>query len=55
MGKLEQRADGYYILETKIGCISITKAFQDADKPLDEISKNAKPNGFYLEIPDIKK
>ena len=54
MGKLEQRADGYYILETQVGCISIKKAFQDADKPLNEISKNAKPDGFYLEIPDIK-
>lgn len=55
MGKLEQRSDGYYILEAQIGCISIKKAFQDSDKPLNEISKNAKPDGFYINIPDIKK
>lgn len=54
VGKLEEKSDGYYILEAQIGCLTIKKAFQEANKPLDEISKTPKPDGFYLNIPDIK-
>lgn len=54
MGKLEEKSDGNYILEVKVGNIKLTKAFKDAEKPLDEISKNPMPNGFYLYIPDVE-
>lgn len=52
MGKLEEKSDGYYILEVKIGCIVIKKALMDADKPLEKISTVPKSDGFYLNIPD---
>lgn len=53
MGKLEEKSDGNYILEVKVGNIKLTKAFKDAEKPLEEISKTPMPDGFYLYIPDI--
>ncbi len=52
MGKLEEKSDGYYILEAQVGCVTIKKAFMDADKPLEEISTKPKSDGFYLDIPD---
>lgn len=52
MGKLEEKSDGYYVLEVKIGNLKIEKTLMDADKPLEEISKVPKSDGFYLEIPD---
>lgn len=56
MGKLEERSDGYYVLEgVKVGEMNIPpKVFQIVDKPLDEVSKKPKPDGFYLNIPDRK-
>ena len=54
MGKLEEKSDGNYVLEVKVGNIKLTKAFKDAEKPLDEISQTPMPNGFYLYIPDVK-
>lgn len=54
MGKLEEKSDGNYVLEVKVGCLSINKAFKDAEKPLEEISKIPKPDGFYLYIPDVE-
>lgn len=54
MGKLEEMSDGYYILDVTLGCMTIKKAFMDADKPLDEISEVPKPDGFKLEILDNK-
>lgn len=54
MGKLEEMSDGYYILEVNFGAVSIKKAFQDADKPLEEISKVPKSDGFKLEILDAQ-
>lgn len=54
MGKLEEKSDGNYVLEVKVGCIKVTKAFKDAEKPLDEISKTPMPDGFYLYIPDVE-
>lgn len=53
MGKLEQKSDGYYILDVTIGCLTVKKAFKDADKSLEEISDQPMTNGFYLQIPDI--
>ena len=52
MGTLEQKSDGYYVLDVTIGCVTIKKAFMDSDKPLDEISDERKPDGFFLHIPD---
>ena len=54
MGKLEQKSDGYYVLEdVKIGVVTIpTKVFKEVNIPLDKVSKEPKANGFYLEIPD---
>ena len=52
MGKLEEKSDGNYVLEVKVGNIKLTKAFKDAEKPLEEISKTPMPDGFYLYIPD---
>ena len=54
MGKLEEKSDGNYVLEVKVGSIKLTKAFKNAEKPLDQISKIPMPNGFYLYIPDVK-
>lgn len=54
MGKLEEKSDGYYILEVEIGCVTVKKAFMDADKPLEEISAMPMPDGFYLEISDVE-
>lgn len=54
MGKLEEMSDGYYILDVTLGCITVKKAFMDADKPLDKISEVPKPDGFKLEILDNK-
>lgn len=52
MGTLEEMSDGYYILKIDYGAITIEKALMDADKPLEEISKVPKSDGFKLEIPD---
>jgi hypothetical protein len=54
MGKLEEKSDGYYILEVTVGCVTIKKALMDADKPMEEISTEPKTDGFYLNIPDTK-
>ncbi len=48
MVKLEEKSDGYYVLETCIGCIAVKKAFIESDKPLDEISSTPKTDGFFL-------
>lgn len=54
MGKLEERSDGYYVLEgVKVGKFTMpAKIFQEADKPAEEVSKEPKSGGFYLDIPD---
>lgn len=54
MGKLEQKSDGNYILEVTIGCMTVKKAFKDADIPLEEIPDEPKSDGFYLYIPDVE-
>ena len=53
MGKLEEKSDGNYVLEVQIGHVSVKKAFIESEKPLDEISDEPKPDGFYLNIPDV--
>lgn len=54
MGKLEERSDGYYVLENvKVGMITIpTKVFQEVEKSSEEVSKLRRSDGFYLDIPD---
>ena len=52
MGKLEEKSNGYYILEVKIGCVTVKKAFKTSDIPIEEIPTTPKSDGFYLEIPD---
>lgn len=54
MGKLEERSDGYYVLsDIKVGKLNIPpKVFQEVEKPLEEVSKQPKSDGFYLDIPD---
>lgn len=54
MGKLEEKSDGNYVLEVKVGNIKLTKAFKDAEKPLEEIPKTPMPDRFYLYIPDVE-
>lgn len=54
MGKLEEMSDGNYILDTIVGEVHITKVFKESDIPLDNVSKEPKSDGFYLNIPDIK-
>lgn len=52
MGKLEERSDGYFVLDVQIGAIRVERAFMPADKPLEEVSEEPMDDGFYLEIPD---
>ena len=52
MGKLEEKSDGYFVLEVKIGNVIVKKIFKAVDIPLDEISEEPKVDGFYLDIPD---
>lgn len=54
MVKLEEKSDGFYVLEVEIAGYSVTKIFQEVDKPLEEISETPMPEGFYLNIPDNK-
>lgn len=53
MGKFEEKADGFYVLEAKVGIINICKVFQEVNIPLENISKEPKTDGFFLNIPDI--
>lgn len=52
MGELQSKSGGYYILNAKIGAVSIEKAFMQADIPLDEIKQLPETDDFYLYIPD---
>lgn len=54
MVKMEQMSDGYYVLKVTYGCVTIVKVFMDADIPLEKVSTEPKPDGFYLDIPDEK-
>lgn len=54
MGKLEEMSDGNFILDTIVGEVHITKVFKESNTPLDNVSKEPKSDGFYLNIPDIK-
>lgn len=52
MGKLEEKSDGFFVLDTNVGAIHITKVFQEVEKPLDEVSSEPMEGGFYLDVPD---
>ena len=54
MVKLEEREDGYYVLEAKHEGVTLVKAFMDADKPLSEVAQKPKANGFVLIVNDGK-
>lgn len=54
MGKLEEMSDGNFILDTIVDEVHITKVFKESNTPLDNVSKEPKSDGFYLNIPDIK-
>ena len=47
MVKLEEREDGYYVLEAKYECVTLRKAFMDADKPLAEIAQEHKAKLYW--------
>lgn len=51
MVKLEERSDGYFILEINLGYIVIKKIFKEMDIPMSEVSNEPKSDGFYLNIP----
>lgn len=51
MGKLEEKSDGYYVLEAKMGVVNIHKVFKEVE-PDTEISEKPMKNGFFLNIPD---
>lgn len=54
MGKLEERSDGYYVLQdVKVGIVNVQPmVFQKVEKPLEDVSEVPKSDGFYLDIPD---
>lgn len=52
MGKLVELSDGYFLLEVRIGSLSVIKIFKEVEKPMDQISRVPMPDGFYLHIID---
>lgn len=52
MGKLVELSDGYFLLEVKIGSLSVIKIFKEVEKTMDQISRVPMPDGFYLHIID---
>ena len=52
MGELQSKSNGYYILNAKIGAVTVEKALMQADISLDEIKQLPKTDDFYLHIPD---
>lgn len=55
MGKLQSKQGGYYLLDVKIGAITVQKVFTETDKPLEEVAKLPDTDDFYLNIPDPSK
>ena len=53
MGKLQSKSNGNYILEVKIGNVTLQKAFKNSDIPLDEVMQLPSTDDFYLYIPDV--
>lgn len=52
MGKLEEKSDGFFVLDANVGAVHITKVFQEVEKSIDEVSGEPMEDGFYLDIPD---
>ena len=52
MGKLQSKADGYFLLECQVGCISVHKALMQSDLSIDEVRDLPDTDDFYLNIPD---
>ncbi len=52
MGKLVELSDGYFLLEVRIGSLSVIKIFKEVEKTMDQISRVPMPDGFYLHIID---
>lgn len=55
MGELRSKSDGksiYYILNCNVAGVTVTKAFMQSDKPLEEIAALPNTDDFYLNIPD---
>ena len=53
MGKLQSKSNGNYILEVKIGNVTLQKAFKNSDIPLEEVMQLPSTDDFYLYIPDV--
>ncbi len=54
MGKLEERSDGYFVLDVQLGAIRVERAFMPSDKPLEAVSEEPMDGGFVLIIPDTE-
>ena len=54
MGKLQSKSNGNYILEVKIGNVTLQKAFKNSDIPLEEVVQLPSTDDFYLYIPDVR-
>lgn len=53
MGKLEERKDGFFVLDAVVGSVHIKKVFTESEKTIAEVAEEPKQGGFYLDIPDI--
>ena len=52
MGKLQSKADGYYLLECQVGNVSIHKALMQSDLSIEKVRDLPDTDDFYLNIPD---
>lgn len=53
MGMLQSKSNGNYILEVKIGNVTLQKAFKNSDIPLEDVVQLPSTDDFYLYIPDV--
>lgn len=53
MGMLQSKSNGNYILEVRIGNVTLQKAFKNSDIPLEEVMQLPSTDDFYLYIPDV--
>lgn len=53
MGMLQSKSDGNYLLEVRIGNVTLQKAFKNSDIPLEEVMQLPSTDDFYLYIPDV--
>lgn len=55
MGELRSKSDGksiYYLLNCNVAGVTVTKAFMQSDKSLEEIAALPNTDDFYLKISD---